>query len=489
MKFSRKTVRVIAIVLVVLLAGSVVVSALFAAMAEEAPARDRYTMTLTYSEDQQALHIQQRLVFYNRTGDELHNVVFYAMPNMFRRESALMYENDDLEKVFFAGYAPGGIDLRGVTANGERADYGFQGQEELYLRVSCDIAPENSAVFEFDYYLLLTTCGAFVGAGNEDVRLGAFYFIPGVYDDINREYILKKPIPFTRWLYSDSADYEVTLSLPDNCLAAATGEEKDGVFYAENAREFALCFGKRYRLIERQTDSGIAVRVFTSRRDGGQIADMAVKVIERCEAWFGNYPLRELDIAQSDYPLGTLNYPGLILFSNDLPGKSNDMEMALRFCIAQQIFGMAAYTEPSSDAWLSDSLCEYLSYMMLEAEKGSDAFLSAINRDWVSDLQWTIPGGLRVNSDAATMDGREYTALIRHRGAMVFHELKNAMGAEGLLKGLSEFYRMGQGGQTLTEMDFVHALNAATHSDWEPFLTDWVYNVQDYVEQQIDWLN
>ena len=33
------------------------------------------------------------------------------------------------------------------------------------------------------------------------------------------------------------------------------------------------------------------------------------------------------------------------------------------------------------------------------------------------------------------------------------------------------------------------ALDAASGGDWEDFLTDWVFNVGDYVNQTIDWLD
>ena len=71
----------------------------------------------------------------------------------------------------------------------------------------------------------------------------------------------------------------------------------------------------------------------------------------------------------------------------------------------------------------------------------------------------------------------------------MFHELREAMGAEDMLAGLRLYREMGADGRTLTEMDLVHALDQATGKSWEDFLTDWVFNVGDYVEQSIDWLN
>ena len=472
----KKTIQIIALVLAVLLVGGTVIGALFAALAEEnPPERNQYALTMEYLEDEQALHIEQRLVYINDAPDALDRVVFYAAPNMFRRQASLMYGDADLAALFPGGFAPGGIDLRSVLVNGKEADYGFQGTDELYLRVACDIAPGQSAAFAFDYYLLLTACNAFIGVGETDVRLGAFYLVPGVYDPLYHEFQLKKPLTFARWLHASAGDYRVDLKLPEGYAAAMSA--------TRGVHEIALCFGKRYRIVERSTPSGVSVRIYTRRRDGDRAADMVVRAIGQCEAWFGPFPFDQMNVAQTDYPLGALNYPGLAM----VPDITD--EMALRFCVAQQYFGHSAYVDPSADAWLSDSVCEYVASLMLEDAEGRDAFLRRINRDWVSALQLTIPGGLRVNSDAALFESKSYDIVVKTRGAVVFHELREAMGLEDLLSGLKAFYQLGGDGHTLTEGELADCLEAVTGREWRDFLTDWIYNVGDYVNQPIDWLN
>lgn len=501
---NKKLIRVLAIVLVVLLAGGVVVGALVSAISEEQTAvgtepRSTCALTMEYLADEQALHITQRLNYRNPSDKHLEAVVFYAAGNMFRRESALMYGADDLETVFFAGYAPAGIDLVDVRCDGKQTEFGFRGEDETQLRVACDLAPGKACAFEFDYYLLLMRCGAFQGVGDTDARLSAFCFVPGVYDENNGEFVLRQPMAHARWLYCDAMDFDVSLTLPRGWTPAGTGaiakesENGDAVTWrvkAQNVRDFALSFGRRWRAFERETASGVTVRVLTNVRGAGKRAlDAAVAAVEQCEAWFGDFPVDHLDIAQSDYPLGALNYTGAAWLSGDLfaAKRADELAHALRFCVAQQYFGLSAYVEPSADAWLSDSVSEYVAYLLLEAAQGRDRFLAAINRDWVSALQQTVPGGLRVTSDAALFDAKSYDLVVRKRGAVVLHELRDAMGLEDFLKGLKNLYEMGKDGHTLTEMEFVAAMDAASGKSWEAFLTDWVFNVGDYANQYIDW--
>ena len=423
--------------------------------------------------------------------------MFFAAGNAFRRQDALFYEQDALAAVFPQGYVPAGIDLRSARFEGQDADYGFQGEDELYLRVACEIKPGESGAFAFDYYLLLERCNAFQGVGDTDVRISAFYFVPGVYDARYAEFILKKPLSFARWLYCDAADFDVTLTLPDVYAPVATGSEtllesmdhlSTWRIRADAVREFALSFGKRWRTAEARSGGGVTVRTHTDRR-GDALAQAAADAVSWCEAQFGDYPVRELDIAQSDVLPGALDFPGTLWLPAALLelGREAELNRTLRTAVARQCFGMAAYVDPSADAWLSDSLCGYLSYLMLEDAEGRDAFLAAVNRDWVSELQLTVPGGLTVTSDAALFDTYSYDIVIRARGAVVFHELRLAMGRESMLAGLRAFYGMGSTRRTLMERDLVNALNETSGADWEAFLTDWVFNVGEYVNQTIDW--
>ena len=94
-----------------------------------------------------------------------------------------------------------------------------------------------------------------------------------------------------------------------------------------------------------------------------------------------------------------------------------------------------------------------------------------------------------MTSDASLFTAYEYEIVVINRGAAVFHELRTAMGREELLEGLRGFYKNGLEVDVLTEMDLVNALDEASGKSWEAFLTDWVFNIGDYVNQDIYWLD
>ena len=101
--------RVLALLLVALLVLGTIASIVFThAHGEEIVARDAITLDVEFLEEEQALRIRQRLLYINRTGGSLDRVEFSLYANMFRRQTALMYEGDVWQDVFPLGNAPGG---------------------------------------------------------------------------------------------------------------------------------------------------------------------------------------------------------------------------------------------------------------------------------------------------------------------------------------------------------------------------------------------
>jgi len=490
-KKKKNLVRILAIILALLLGGSAIVSAIFSfAYAEEAPVRNQCELTMEYLEDEQALRISQRLVYINESGLKLDRVLFYAPANVFRREDATAEMSSKSEEEFPAGYLPGGIELMDVQANGQAADYGFQGAAEIYLRVACELAPGESCVFDFDYYLLLTENAAFLGANDKDWRLSGFYFAPAYVDEEYNEFTLSSPLSYTRWMHAPAADYSARIRLPEGYVLSSSGvdSETDGTWtmQAEGLRDFAFSFGKKLREKE---EGAIRIAVKSSGAEK-KILRYAQEALLACEKWFGPFPRAEMDFVQSGAAADFYSHSGCAWLSEDILRDDDALRRAVYFCISQQYFGMSAYARPGADAWLSDSICEYLSYLILEECEGEAAYLKALNQNIVPALQLTIPGGLNVVSDASLFEtASEYDTVVRDRGAAVFHELRTAMGRENLISGLRLFYEDGLEKDVLSEMDLVHALDAASGGSWEAFLTDWVFNIGDYANQRITWLD
>ena len=57
-----------------------------------------------------------------------------------------------------------------------------------------------------------------------------------------------------------------------------------------------------------------------------------------------------------------------------------------------------------------------------------------------------------------------------------------------MLEGLKRFYEKGLMTDVLGEYDLVDALDSASGGSWEAFLTDWLFNIDEYQRQNIEWM-
>ena len=482
-KRKKQLARILALLLAVLLVLGTIASIVFGhAHGEETATRDEIALELEFFEEEQALQIRQRLRYTNRTGKHLDRVEFSVYANMFRRVTALMYEADVWQDVFPAGNAPGGVEFSRILVDGRSADWGMMGEEELFLRVACDLADGQTCEFTFEYTLLLTQNAASLGVGAMGWRLRGFYIQPLKYE--YGEFVAPEPLQHANYVYADRADYALTVILPERYLLAGPGEitsvdNGDGTrtwtLAADNIRELCLSVGMRWREYSAETSSGTRLRLLANTRDAQKTLDMALETLEVYENWFG--PLDgDVTIAQSDYALGTLSLPG-ILWANEAALSD---AMALRGALARQFFGYGAYPMPTEDAWLADSVSAYAACLALKEAEGESAFLEYLNGEILPEAQYTLPGGVEVTSSAAILTAAEYESLILGRGALVMHETCAAMGEETFLAALRLFYQRGLAMDVVGEYDFVDALDDASGGDWEAFLTDWLFNVADY---------
>ena len=482
-KRKKQLARILALLLAVLLVLGTIASIVFGhAHGEETATRDEIALELEFFEEEQALQIRQRLRYTNRTGKHLDRVEFSVYANMFRRVTALMYEADVWQDVFPSGNAPGGVEFSRILVDGQSADWGMMGEEELFLRVACDLADGQTCEFTFEYTLLLTQNAASLGVGAMGWRLRGFYIQPLKYE--YGEFVAPAPLQHANYVYADRADYALTVILPERYLLAGPGEitsvdNGDGTrtwtLAADNIRELCLSVGMRWREYSAETASGTRLRLLANARDAQKTLDTALETLEVYESWFG--PLDgDVTIAQSDYALGTISLPG-ILWANEAALSD---AMALRGALARQFFGYGAYPMPTEDAWLADSVSAYAACLALKEAEGESAFLEYLNGEILPEAQYTLPGGVEVTSSAAILTAAEYESLILGRGALVMHETCAAMGEETFLAALRLFYQRGLAMDVVGEYDFVDALDDASGGDWEAFLTDWLFNVADY---------
>lgn len=127
----------------------------------------------------------------------------------------------------------------------------------------------------------------------------------------------------------------------------------------------------------------------------------------------------KLEICQTRFCREKLDFAGCVWLDQALFEGENKEEMRWQIyrAVAEQYFGIAVYADPVADAWLSESVSEFICYLMWEKYLGKQARVERMEQYLTNALKVTIPGNLTVTSSADVFNQSQYDTVVRDRGA------------------------------------------------------------------------
>lgn len=386
-----------------------------------------------------------------------------------------------------------------VEVNGEKAQWGVQGDSELFLRVECHMEPGETAVFRFDFYVLLPVYSGAMGIGDLTWRLTNFYPAAAAWDEYLKDFAVDGYTAMNEPGGGDAADYHVTIALPETYHLAAPGSvarKPDGegmVSYeinAEGIRELALIFSRKTTERTAVTDSGTNLRVLANTASAAErIREAAKPAMNWLEEKFGVFPWETLTIVETEYLCEGVSHPGVIQISKELTGLTMGdalTEAVVTLC-AKQYFGAIAGNRKNAAPWLSEALSSFVSLLYFEEKNGYNDFMKRLNDQVLPALSVTIPGGLTADSESERFTSRmEFEIVVVDRGVAVLYLMRDAMGAETFMKGLKEYLSSTWLGRA-TAADFLAAMNEVSGRRWDEYLYGQMHNIDDYVGTGLEW--
>lgn len=210
--------------------------------------------------------------------------------------------------------------------------------------------------------------------------------------------------------------------------------------------------------------------------------------MEVFSGWFGDYPYEQFDVVASDFFLGGMEYPQLAVVGKHLFDRSrrDELTQVVVHELAHQWFYGLVGSNPSTEPWLDEAITSYVTLLYFEEVEGEESFRTRLSQQVTDSLKLTIPGGVTVDSEATRFNSlMEYDVVVYDRGAAVLHELRLAMGRETFLKALMLYVEeMRYANASIA--DFAGALERASGKNWDNFLMDQLFNIDDYANQLMD---
>jgi aminopeptidase N len=376
-----------------------------------------------------------------------------------------------------------GLEVEGVTVDGQGAEFERHGQE---LTVFC---PEQLELGE-----KFSTRVDYSGIPNSPDHDGSFSVGWHRMDDTI--YTLDEPEGAATWFPvndhpSDKASYVFRLTVPKPYVAAANGVlvkteagEADRTFVWEMSEPLASYLAAvsvgEYELRESSAPNGVAIRNYFAP----EVAKTAEKAFARTGEvlafyadLFGPYPFDVYGVVVPEVDTGAaMENQTLSLFGRDvLTGRLSDPlvgEIFIAHELAHQWFGDSVTIASWEDIWLNEGFATYASWLWVEHDRGPEAFTQRVteSQSLLAENDRRPPG----DPGADDLLG----ASVYRRGALTLHALRLTVGDHVFFDILREWATRYRHGNARTE-DFIALAEenapSSMKADLEALFVAWLY--------------
>ena len=427
-------------------------SAGLAACGEKVP-RARYTLHGEYFPEERKLCAEMTVVVPNGTDTALDSLSFSLWPNAYR-EGATYAPVSELyaSAAYYAGKSYGGILVQSVTGG---AGYEVCGEDENILSVTLEkpLYPDECVELNIGFEVTLAQINHRLGVGEHAVNLANFYPVLCARGENGfLEYVYScNGDPFV----SDCADYEVTLTFPEEYTAAFNGAgevtaadgKKTAHVQAENVRDVAFVLGKDFQTLTGDVN-GVPVEYCYFADESPETAlKVAQQSIDYFGRTFGKYSYPRYVVVETDFPFGGMEYSGLAMISSAL--RSEDVPAVVAHETAHQWWYAMVGSNQFENAWQDEGLAEYSSALFLGAHpEYGETYEEFVHRS-ESGYRAFFSVRAQVSGEADTGMNRpltaftgeyEYRNIAYDKGVIMFDRLRSVMGDRRFFGGLREYF-------------------------------------------------
>lgn len=186
-----------------------------------------YNIAVSLNDQNHTLDALEKIVYYNNSPDTLKFIWFHIWPNAYRNDKTAFSEqllvNGRTDFYFSNDTNRGFISRLDFTVDNAKARFEMHPQhiDIIKLLLPNPLPPKSSVSIETPFHVKLPYNFSRGGHVLNDYQITQWYPKPAVYDKQGWH-----PMPYLDQgeFYSEFGNYEVSITLPDNYLVAATGE-------------------------------------------------------------------------------------------------------------------------------------------------------------------------------------------------------------------------------------------------------------------------
>ena len=335
-----------------------------------------YNIDVNINEKEKTLLVKQTTKFYNSKKVSLKDVHFHIYPKAFS-EGVINKPVSSLneQKAYTSGVNYGSVAITNVKLANKTLSPRYLNVDKdiLVVDLEKELKPNNSTNIYFEYTLKLPNINHRYGYGDNTINLGNFYLIASVYDEktgwADNSYNYNGD-PF----YSEIANYYVSVEYSSNFVLAHTGNEESKTTTGDRnklkikalaVRDFALILSDKYKVLKEKYN-GINVNYFYyNDKTPEKSLKTSVDSLKTFIKLFGEYPYKNLNVCESNFVYGGMEYPNLVFIADNLDNYE-DYTHTIVHEIAHQWWYSLVGNNEFKYGFLDESLTEYSTYLFYD---------------------------------------------------------------------------------------------------------------------------
>ena len=451
---------------------------------------DTYKMTLEYNDEEKSLTAFQTLTYTNNTDTELNEIYFHLYPNNFS-EGAVNKPVGVLssQKAYPNGESYGKIDILSSSTNSDDLTYTLEGTDKDFLKVSLasPLSPTNKTTINLSYTVTLPNINHRFGFGNNTINIANFYPVVAVYED---DWVLDPYNYNGDPFYSNMANYEVTLTAPSNLILASTGEilsknsNEEKITYeikAQAVRDFAFVLSNKFDVLTEQVGHTTVSYFYYNEETPEEFLKASVDSLNTFNSLFGSYPYSTLNVVKANFVHGGMEYPNLVLISDDVSEKADYINVIVHEIAHQWWYGLVGNNEYAY-GWLDEGLTEYSTNLFYQENPEYNINADEIIKNTTSsfanfvELYTSVLGSVDTSMNRALDEydtEPEYVYVTYVKGMLFFDELRNILGHKEFMACLKDYFETYKF-QNVKPEHLLGSFEKTSHTDLSGFFDSWI---------------
>lgn len=447
-----------------------------------------YKQTLFFNNQDKILEGKEVVGFYNYSNSVLTSAYLHLYPNAFREGAkAKVVSLANEQKAYPNGKNYGKIDVESVCMGDASLEYEIGGVDDniLIVHFGKELFPDETFEFEIGFSVALANINHRLGYGENTINVCNYYPILCVIE--NGEFVTDLYNSNGDPFYSKVANYDVEICYNNALTLASTGKQslkKDAnsttaKIQAKKVRDFAMVFSEKFTVL---CDSFMDISLnYYYYDDSAPSKTMEViKDVLKMNAKYGKYPYGMLSVCEANFVHGGMEYPNLVLISDDLQDGDTYINVVVHELCHQWWYGVVGNNQ-FEYGFLDEGLTDFNTALFYDEypeynHSSKDIFANAskmyanFEKVYASVVPNFSTKMVRRLDEFDTES--EYTYLAYVKGMLMFSNLNDLLGSKKMTKCLKYYYECNKFGEA-TPDDLVKAFNKASGKNLTSFFESW----------------